>query len=174
MCFSRQADGHPVRLQVHRDVSDHQLQRGRATGGHTDADPAQAGPATGPARRVPVHVHAQTVQVAVSQLRAHVQEIPWLPHFHQPPGQGSAEQGLGPWLQVKVVREPARAVAVSVYKRVSRRSPEYVSRKSEKTDNVNPSPLSRFNANALWYRPISREVMTLKHRFGKKINTRSL
>lgn len=96
MCSSRQADGHPVRLQVHRDVRDHQLQRGRATGGHIDADPAQAGPAAGPSRRVPVHVHAQTVQVAVGQLRAHVQEVPRLPHVHQPPGQGPAEQGLGP------------------------------------------------------------------------------
>lgn len=105
--FSRQTNGHPVRLQVHRDVGDHQLQRGRTAGGHTDADPAEAGPAAG-ARRVAFLVHAQTVQVAVGQLRTDVQEVPGLAHVYQPPGEGAVEQGVGQRLQVQVVRKPAR------------------------------------------------------------------
>lgn len=107
--FSRKANGDPIRLQVHRDVGDHQLQRGRTTGRHTDADPVEVGPAAG-TRRVPDVVDAQTVQVAVGQLRSHVQEVPGLPDVDQPPGQGSAEQSVGQRLEVQIVREPARAL----------------------------------------------------------------
>lgn len=108
LCFSGQTNGHPIRLQVHRNVGDHQLQRGRTARRHTDANPVKTRTTAG--ARAVVRVYTQTVQVTVVQLRADVQKVPGLQDVHQPPGQRIAEQSLGQRLKVQIVRKPARAL----------------------------------------------------------------
>lgn len=85
MFFSWQTNGHSVRLQVHRDVGDHQLQCGRITGWHTDADTTEVGPTTG-TWGDQSFVDAQTFQVTVGKLWANVQEIQGIPNVYQSPG----------------------------------------------------------------------------------------
>jgi len=111
--FSWQTNGYSIWLQIYRNVGDHQLQRGRITGRHTDADTIEVGPTTGTWRNS-VFVDAQTLQVAFGKLRANVQKVQGIPDVYQPPGEGTVKQGVGQRFQVKVVWKPTRALMTNL------------------------------------------------------------
>jgi len=114
--FSWQANGHSVWLQVHRDISDNQLQRGRITSGHTDADTIEIGPTTG-TRCDQGIIDAQTFQVAVGKLWTNVQKIQGIPNVYQPPGEGAVKQGVGQRFQVEVMWKSTRALITNSEKK---------------------------------------------------------